>query len=103
MRKAWYKRLRWENVILSFVVLLGFITIILAFFFQSQYSITYMEYHMKPNDSLTSVIQDSNTHYPVMWDVRDLVALAEDRNQLDNSNQLDVGQVVYIPVVERGN
>jgi hypothetical protein len=95
-------RIHLDNMVLfiSIVIIAFLLMVVIRTTILAPYQITYVEYHMKQNDSLYNVVQDMNDYTPFGWNIQDFVALAMDKNNIQDASTIRHGQVVMIPIAK---
>lgn len=97
-RRPWYKRLRWDNIAMLSLLLMGAYMVIIILIDAHDYDLEYVEYQFEEGERLFNVIQDENDFYPFGWDTHDFVALTLDKNKLSKPTDIKAGDVVLIPI-----
>lgn len=94
------RRIRWDNILYLAIGLMITICmwIMLKVSVLAPYEIEYVEYTAQNQDTIYNLVQEMNDYTPFGWDTRDFVALALDKNNLTQGEELRVGDKILIPV-----
>jgi hypothetical protein len=65
-----------------------------------EYEVRYVEYQMEQGDSLFNVIQNMNEDVNESYDVRSLMSLAKEKNDITNAGHVIAGYTYQIPVIK---
>lgn len=108
-RRPWFVRFRWDKLVAVIVaVYMAYLCFsfvgksVFYYVVPDHYEIHYVEHLVKPGENLFEIVQLYEDYYPYDWDVREMVGIAVDVNELSSSHYIKAGFSIYVPVATKG-